>query len=188
MFVDRAKDAITAPRIVDGKLSVLVLDLDNFKELNDTLGHDAGGRPAAPDRPALRRVLRSYDTIPRLGGDEFAILLDPQPDDEGARGQGPASGLARARGDRELGAPDPVRIGDVLGRLGEIGVELSLDDFGTGYSSSSHLRALPVREVKVDRSLRRRSPRSRTRRSTASRGLREAPRCHDAFPGSTWTR
>ncbi len=47
---------------------------------------------------------------------------------------------------------DPVRIGNVLARLGEIGIELSLDDFGTGYSSLSHLRALPVREVKVDRS------------------------------------
>jgi diguanylate cyclase (GGDEF)-like protein len=47
---------------------------------------------------------------------------------------------------------DPVRIGDVLGRLGELGVGISLDDFGTGYSSLVHLRTLPVCEVKVDRS------------------------------------
>jgi EAL domain-containing protein (putative c-di-GMP-specific phosphodiesterase class I) len=47
---------------------------------------------------------------------------------------------------------DPVRVGAVLERLGAMGVTVSLDDFGTGYSSLTHLKELPVGEVKVDRS------------------------------------
>jgi len=56
-------------------LAVIFLDLDDFKRLNDTKGHDAGDAALCSAAWALRSVLRSSDQIARLGGDEFGILL-----------------------------------------------------------------------------------------------------------------
>lgn len=57
------------------QLSVVFMDLDNFKQLNDTRGHDAGDLALTTAATALRDTLRSTDLVARLGGDEFAILL-----------------------------------------------------------------------------------------------------------------
>lgn len=59
----------------DHPLSIIYLDLDNFKQLNDTRGHDIGDAALRATAKALRSVLRSNDLLARLGGDEFAILL-----------------------------------------------------------------------------------------------------------------
>jgi diguanylate cyclase (GGDEF)-like protein/PAS domain S-box-containing protein len=64
--------------------AVLILDLDNFKEINDSLGHGAGDDAVRAVGLALARRLRSSDVLARLGGDEFAVLL-PQGDGENAR-------------------------------------------------------------------------------------------------------
>jgi diguanylate cyclase (GGDEF)-like protein len=83
LFMQRVRDAITAASIADAEISVLMLDLDNFKELNDTLGHDAGDALLRQIGPRLKEALRTGDTVARLGGDEFGVLLDPSPDEEG---------------------------------------------------------------------------------------------------------
>jgi diguanylate cyclase (GGDEF)-like protein/PAS domain S-box-containing protein len=80
---DRLRQAILAAQRDHHSLALLVLDLDRFKEINDTLGHHHGDLLLKEVGPRLRAALRESDTIARLGGDEFAVLL-PTADQEGA--------------------------------------------------------------------------------------------------------
>ncbi len=76
-----AREATRATRY-HRPLALLVLDIDNFKEVNDTLGHPAGDRALVAAVAAISAVLRRSDLMFRLGGDEFAILL-PETDLDG---------------------------------------------------------------------------------------------------------
>src|ERR1044072_5989006 len=81
LFLDRVEHALARIRRSDSPIpAVAFIDLDDFKLVNDSLGHGAGDeRPrAAPARP--RACLRSGDPPARLGGDEFAVLLEDAPD------------------------------------------------------------------------------------------------------------
>ncbi len=72
---DRAEQAITASRRNGNHVALLLLDLDRFKEINDTLGHRYGDTLLKQVGPRLREHLRDTDTVARLGGDEFVVLL-----------------------------------------------------------------------------------------------------------------
>lgn len=75
MFHEDFRKAIAWARREKSSFSLLLIDLDRFKQVNDTLGHDAGDALLQEAAIRLRAVLRENDCVARLGGDEFAILL-----------------------------------------------------------------------------------------------------------------
>ncbi len=77
LFRERTAHAIEAGRRNGDTVAVMLIDVDRFKEVNDTLGHHVGDEVLRQVSARLRETLRAADTVARLGGDEFAILLDP---------------------------------------------------------------------------------------------------------------
>lgn len=85
LLQDRVQQAIHhLRRIGQGGLALLIMDLDGFKEINDTLGHPIGDGLLQQLAERIRREVRDSDTVARLGGDEFAVLLE-QVDEAEAR-------------------------------------------------------------------------------------------------------
>jgi diguanylate cyclase (GGDEF)-like protein len=76
LFLDRLGVALDRSRRTSASVAVLFLDVDNFKEVNDSLGHAAGDRVLAALADRLRAMLRPMDTVARFGGDEFTFLFE----------------------------------------------------------------------------------------------------------------
>jgi diguanylate cyclase (GGDEF)-like protein len=76
LFENRLDVALTKMKRLGGIISVLLIDLDKFKRVNDTLGHIAGDKLLKEVGLRLKQSLRAYDVAARFGGDEFAILLE----------------------------------------------------------------------------------------------------------------
>jgi diguanylate cyclase (GGDEF)-like protein len=82
LFMDRLEHALTRRERSDESLAVMFLDLDDFKEINDSLGHMAGDQLLETVAARLKEELRASDTPARFGGDEFGILVEETADPE----------------------------------------------------------------------------------------------------------
>ena len=80
MFYEHLKRALIQAQRIDKPLAVMFMDLDRFKNINDTLGHSAGDTVLKEVAERLRAALRAGDIIGRLGGDEFVVLLEELPE------------------------------------------------------------------------------------------------------------
>lgn len=116
--IERARNDRRQPR-----LGVLFIDLNRFKYINDSLGHDAGDRVLQEIAERLRRSVRSEDFVARYAGDEFVILIDPIADRD-------ALEQVRLHVEEELAKPIAVESADALDLTagGAIGCALFPDD------------------------------------------------------------
>ena len=76
LFLDRLKQAIQIGKRYNNYLAVLFIDLDHFKEINDSLGHDIGDKLLVEVAKRMKSVLRASDTLSRFGGDEFTVIVN----------------------------------------------------------------------------------------------------------------
>jgi diguanylate cyclase (GGDEF)-like protein/PAS domain S-box-containing protein len=83
LFQKTLDEAIACVHVAGGGFAILLLDVDDFKRINDTLGHDAGDALLCTFAERIRGALRSEDMVARLGGDEFAVLLSGVQEERG---------------------------------------------------------------------------------------------------------
>jgi diguanylate cyclase (GGDEF)-like protein len=84
LFTDRLESALLKCRQGGRRMAVLFLDLDDFKTVNDSLGHEAGDHLLVAVAQRIKAATRAEDTVARFGGDEFAILLEDLASDQHA--------------------------------------------------------------------------------------------------------
>jgi diguanylate cyclase (GGDEF)-like protein/PAS domain S-box-containing protein len=84
LFQERLRLSLAQSKRSNGRLALMFLDLDKFKDINDTLGHHVGDLLLRAVAKRLTRCVRETDTVARLGGDEFAVILTNLDGQEGA--------------------------------------------------------------------------------------------------------
>ena len=123
LFRDRLDHALARSERSRDPIVVLLLDLDWFKQVNDSLGHDAGDQLLQELAHRFERTMRPSDTLARLGGDEFAILLEGSSEEEAAAIAARLLDLLRSEpvqlGDRELVAGASIGIAVHPGGAGD---------------------------------------------------------------------
>ena len=127
VFVESVQAAISRAEAGDGAFAVLYLDLDHFKDVNDTLGHPAGDELLKAVAERLKRHTRGTDTVARFGGDEFAIVASA------AHGPSGVAVLAEKL-IRVLSAPFMIESNQIYS-----GASIGIDMFGPGSSDAETL-------------------------------------------------
>src|SRR5262249_6683000 len=127
LFRDRVDRELRRAEAAQPTLTVLFLDLDGFKEVNDSLGHASGDKLLVQVADRLRACVRPEDTVARLGGDEFAVLIA----DESSEGAGVA---VAERITNALRAP--FRLG---GREIEVGASIGISATDQDVEDADHL-------------------------------------------------
>ncbi|MET0339357.1 MAG: EAL domain-containing protein [Polyangiales bacterium] len=121
LFMDRVQHAVArARRAPTSAFAVLMIDLDRFKSVNDSLGHAVGDQLLVRVAECIAGCVREGDTVARLGGDEFSVLLESV--DDAPHAERVATQIQRA-----LGAPVPIE-GQRVSTSASIGIVLARDD------------------------------------------------------------
>ncbi|GGO85684.1 hypothetical protein GCM10011348_34800 [Marinobacterium nitratireducens] len=84
LFIDRLEQTLLRARREQQRFALLFIDLDRFKEINDSLGHQAGDSVLRMAAQRLSQTIRASDTLARLGGDEFTVIMSPLPNNDDA--------------------------------------------------------------------------------------------------------
>lgn len=141
LYLDRLKQGLAQAKRQKKKLAVLFLDLDGFKVVNDTLGHDVGDLLLEEVAKRFRNTLRETDTVARFGGDEFAFVINDIENSEGA--------LIVARKILSVLAPLFIIDGNSCEIGGSIGISLFPDN---SISAASLIRQADIAMYDVKRS------------------------------------
>ncbi len=121
LLLDRLQQAIAASARNQSVGALLFIDLDNFKTLNDTLGHDVGDRLLQQVAERLSSCIRKNDTVARLGGDEFLVMLEAL-----SQSQPEAATQAEAAGRKILDALNQIYQIDNHKYLGSVSIGVTL--------------------------------------------------------------
>jgi diguanylate cyclase (GGDEF)-like protein/PAS domain S-box-containing protein len=168
LFLDRIEQALARGRRRGSLAAVLFLDLDHFKLVNDSLGHQHGDELLAAAAPRIKHVVRAADTVARFGGDEFAILLEDIGDVRGATEMAERIGSVFTRPFVLAGREHFVTasIGIAFAQGGESGPELIRDADAAMYRAKEQgraryelfdevMRARAIARLRVENDLRR---------------------------------
>ncbi|MFA5756053.1 MAG: PAS domain S-box protein [Smithellaceae bacterium] len=122
LFYDRAAMVLAQAKRKQWRFGLMMLDLDRFKEVNDTYGHDAGDKLLIGVARCLEEALREQDTVSRIGGDEFVVILPEVSSREDVR-------MIRERIAKGFQRPIPIGETEMVAAC-SIGVALYPDDAG----------------------------------------------------------